>query len=112
MIVVNFSHPLTDDQKRKIEYFTNQRIDRLIEIMARFDFTKPIALQVNELFNQTRLTRTDLQYNVIAVNLPALSIGAGLMTELLIKKGCNINFIRLSPVAGSLPPTFEVAEVV
>lgn len=112
MIVLNFSHPLTDDQKNKIEYFTNQRIDRLIEIMAKFDFAKPFTPQVHELFNQTRLTKIDLQYNVIAVNLPALSIGAGLMTELLIRKGCNINFIRLSPVAGSLPPIFEVAEVV
>ena len=41
MILLNFSHPLTDEQLARVEALTDTSIDRVIDLLAHFDNGQP-----------------------------------------------------------------------
>lgn len=113
MILINLSHPLTAEQRAKIETLTGQPIDRLIERMAQFDVNAPFADQTVALVDSLDLTPADWQQSPLAVLPPSLNFGAAaLLAELHGRCGYFPPIIRTRPVPDSLPPRYEVAEVV
>jgi hypothetical protein len=112
MILLNFSHPLTDEQRAQIEALAGQRIDRWIESPAQFDHDRPFADQVADLADRAGLTPQEWQTEGILVVPPALSwIAVALLAELHGRAGYFVPVVRMRPAPDSLPPRYEVAEI-
>ena len=113
MFLLNFSHPLTTDHLRQIEALVGQPIERAVDVPTQFDHEQPFAEQVQELADGIGLTPAEWQTTPILVNPPSLAlIAVTLLAELHGRMGYFPPVLRLRPVAGSLPPQFEVAEIV
>ncbi len=113
MILLNLSHPLTEEQKQQIETLAGRPVTRLVERMAQFDLARPFAEQVITLVDSLGLAAAEWQQSPLLVNLPSLNFGAAaVLAELHGRCGYFPPMVRLRPVAGSLPPRYEAAEIV
>ncbi len=113
MIVVNFAHPLTEEQLHQIETLTGQKVERVIAIDAQIDPQEPLAPQVVRMVDQVRFSAEEWQTLPLLIALPSLNYSAGvLLAELHGRMGYFPSILRLRPVAGAIPPRFEVAEVI
>jgi hypothetical protein len=113
MILINLSHPLTSEHQTAIEDLTGQKITRLIERMPQFDVSQPFDKQAAALIDGLGLTPTEWQTDQLLVNLPSLNHGAAaVLAELHGRCGYFPPLVRLRPVENSLPPKYEVAEIV
>jgi hypothetical protein len=112
MIVLNYAHPITTAQQEQIVALTGQPIDRLIDINSQIDQQQPLEPQIIALADAAGLTPQQWQSEEILVNLPALNFSAAtLLAELHGRMGYFPPVLRLRPIAGALPPRFEVAEI-
>jgi hypothetical protein len=113
MIVLNFAHPLTEDQKAKIEDLTGQKIERVISIPTQIDHQQPLAPQVVALADAVGFSPMEWQTPPLLVNPPSLNfIAVALLAEIHGRCGYFPPCIRLRPVKDALPPRYEVAEVI
>lgn len=113
MILINFAHPITEQQKSQIESMTGKPIDRIIDIPVQFDNAQPFEPQVLSLLDRVGLSSQEWQTLPILINLPSMNvITAILLAELHGRMGYFPTIIRLRPIQGSTPPQFEVAEVI
>jgi hypothetical protein len=113
MILINLSHPLTDSQQTTIETLAGQSISRLIEQPVFFDPDQPFAEQVTVLVDDLDLTPVEWQQSPLLLMLPSLNFGAAaVLAELHGRCGYFPPMVRLRLVAESLPPQYEVAEIV
>jgi len=113
MILINLSHPLTDEQRAQIEALAGQPIERTIERMAQFDTTQPFAPQVTALVDVLGLSPAEWQTEPLLLILPSLNFGAAaLLAELHGRCGYFIPIVRTRPVPDSLPPRYEVTEII
>lgn len=112
MILLNFSHPLSSEQLEQIQKIVNEPVDEVISIAVHFDNQQPFLPQLESLMKDLPLTAEQYQTASLLVNPPALNfITALLLAELHGRMGYFPPILRLRPVEGSLPPRFEVAEV-
>ncbi len=112
MILLNFAHPITSEQKDQIEALTGQRIARVIDIPSQIDVQQPLAPQVQAMAEAAGLDPIAWQTEPILINPPALNFSAAaLLAHLHGRMGYFPPIVRLRPVAGSLPRRFEVAEI-
>ena len=112
MIVVNFAHPLTEEQQNQIVALTGEIIDKLIDVNSQIDPSKPLAPQIVAMADAAGLDRVDWHAENILVNLPSLNFSAAaLLVELYGRMGYLPPVLRLRPIQGSLPPRYEVAEI-
>jgi len=112
MILLNFSHPLTPDHLAQVESLTGQQIERVIEIPAQIDPQQPLVPQVVALADECGLSPTEWQTLPLLVNPPSLNfIAVALLAELHGRCGYFPAHLRMRPVQGSVPPQYEVAEV-
>jgi hypothetical protein len=114
VILLNFSHPITDEQMEQIR----QALDALHgplevrNVKCQFDVSEPFAQQVIMLADKVGLTSGEWQMCLIIVNLPALSTAAALLlAELHGRMGYYPPVIRLKQVDDSMPPRWELAEI-
>lgn len=112
MILLNFAHPLTPAQLEEIEALTGQKIDESIDIPVQFDSDQPFLPQLAKLCEGIPLDSQQLQTIPILINPPSLNfITALLLAELHGRMGYFPPVLRLRPLTGSLPPRYEVAEI-
>lgn len=112
MILLNLSHPLTAEQQAQVEALTGQPITRTLAVPAQFDHQQPFEPQLAALMAQIDLSPEEWQTAPIVVNAPSLNFIAVLvLAELHGRMGYFAPVLRLRPVAGSLPPRYEVAEI-
>jgi hypothetical protein len=112
MILINFSHPLTDEQLTSVETLTGRALEHVIDVPAQFDEGQSFAKQVVALVDTCDLTATEWQQAPILIIPPALSfIAVLLVAELHGRMGYFPPCVRTRPVAGSAPRRYEVAEV-
>ncbi len=112
MILLNFSHPLSAAQRSQIEALTGQAIAVLHDLPVQFDVQQPFEPQLTELLQRVPLSPLDWQTQPLLIVLPALNfITAMLLADLHGRMGYFPTVVRLRPVAGSTPPTYEVAEL-
>lgn len=111
MILLNYSHPITSEQKIQLRnIFDAEQID-IIDIPCHLDIEAPFSLQVVALADAAGLTSQEWQSLRIIVNLPALSAAAALLlAELHGRMGYYPPAVRLKREGGP-PPVFVVAEV-
>lgn len=112
MILLNFSHPLSSHQLSQIEALTGQKVESVVNLPVQFDNDQPFDAQLIELLSQLDLSAEELQIQPVMVNPPSLNfITAMLLAELHGRMGYFPPIIRLRPVSNSLPPRYEVAEI-
>ncbi len=113
MIILNFSHSLTDEQIGQIQKLTGQKIDGVRQIPTQFDNEKPFIEQIEELISKIELTPHEWQTLPILIVPPSLNfIAVTLMAALHGLMGYFPPMVRLKPVPESIPPRFEVAEII
>ena len=112
MILLNFSHPLISAHLAQVEALTGQPVERVAEIHTQIDPQQPLAPQAAALADQCGLTPAEWQSAPLLVNPPSLNfVAVALLAELHGRCGYFPAHLRLRPVAGSLPPQYEVAEI-
>lgn len=112
MTLLNFAHPITPEQAQAIEALLGQPVERVIACPAQFDPAEPFAEQARALVDSIGLSSEEWQTTPLLVNLPSLSVIAGLvLAEIHGRAGYFPAVLRLRPVAGAVPPRYEVAEI-
>lgn len=112
MILLNFSHPLTDEQLAQVEGLTSQAVERVVRRPAQFDNGTDFGSQVVDLADSCDLTVTEWQTAPLVIVPPALNVIAVLLlAELHGRMGYFPPCVRLRPIEGSVPTRYEVAEV-
>ena len=112
MIILNFTHPLTSEHLARIEAVTGQQTARIVDAPAQFDQALDFVPQIEALADACGLTPAEWQTAPIVVVPPALSfIAVTLLAELHGRMGYFPACVRLRPIAGAVPPRYEVAEI-
>lgn len=112
MILLNFSHPITDDQKVQIEKLAGQKVTQVIALKTHFDDSRAFPEQLMRLTEQIPLSMEALQTKPILVNPPALNFLAALViSDLHGRMGYFPPILRLRAEDESIPPRYEVAEI-
>lgn len=112
MLILNLSHPLTPAHLAQIEALTGRRVERVLDIKSQIDSQQPLAPQVTALVDAAGLSPAEWQTLPLLVNPPALNFSAvTLLAELHGRCGYFPPCVRLRPIAGSVPPQYEIAEV-
>jgi hypothetical protein len=113
MLIVNFSHPLTEEQRAQVEELLRHKIERIIDVSSQID---PVALlepQIDAMILQAGLTNVEWQNLPLIINLPSLNYS----TALLLAKlhglcGYFPAILRLRAVPGRITTCFKVAEII
>ncbi|HEY3229025.1 MAG TPA: CRISPR-associated protein Csx15 [Roseiflexaceae bacterium] len=112
MLLLNFSHPLTNEQMTKITILLGER-PNVQEISSQVERLRPLTEAVIELVESLGLTPIEWQTLQLIINPPALApVALTLMAELHGRCGYFPSILNIRPVPGALPPRFEVAEIV
>ena len=113
MLLLNFSHPLTEDQRAQIEALTGEKIAEVREIPSQMDVTQPFEPQISARVAAIALSPEDWQTRPILIVPPALNFAAvTLIAHLHGRMGYFPPIVRTHPVPEALPPRFEVAEII
>lgn len=112
MILINFSHPLTETHLARITQLTGTEPARTLNAMPHFDEQEDFEPQLADLLTGIDLTPTEWQSEPILVVLPSLNFIAGLLlAELHGRMGYFPPIVRTRPVSGAVPRRYEVAEI-
>lgn len=112
MLILNYAHPLTPDQLNQIEQLVGQKITEIKQIKVHLNQAEPLVPQVTALADAAELTNEEWSGRPLLINLPSLNfVAAALLAELHGRMGYFPACLRLRPVEGSVPPRYEVAEV-
>ena len=79
MQILNFAHPLTEEQLSRIEELAGAKITGVINIDSQIDTAKPIEEQIAAMLDRTGLTSEEWQTKPLLVNLPSLNYSAAAM---------------------------------
>jgi hypothetical protein len=112
MLILNFTHPLTDTHKAQIESLANAPIDEIRTISVQIDQSQPLAPQVSAIVDAVQLSSQQWQTRPLLINPPGYAPAAFvLLAELHGRIGHFPTLIRLRPRPGGVVTTFEVAEL-
>ncbi|RME51780.1 MAG: hypothetical protein D6796_00225 [Caldilineae bacterium] len=113
MLILNFSHPLTDTQKQQIETLTGNPITEIRTVPSQMDNNQPFAEQIAAKVAAIGLTPQEWQNTPLLIVPPALNFSAAvLLAHLHGLMGYFPPIVRTRPVPDALPPRFEVAEII
>ncbi len=113
MLLLNFGHPLTAEQRAQIEELTGRQIDHTIEANLQVDQALPLRPQIVIATDQIALTTSDWQTQALLVNLPGYApVAACLLAEIEGRSGHLPSIIKMRPVADSLLTEYEVVEII
>ncbi len=112
VLLINFHHPLTDDQKEQARLLMNARIEQVIDIPIHFDHHQDFASQAAASVDRAGLTSLQWQTRDIVVNLPGFSpAAAAILAELHGRMGHFPNILRLRPIHAGGGTSYAVAEL-
>ena len=112
MVLLNFGHPLTREHLDKLQEISGTENIEVVQVKTMLDHRRPFAEQVRRLMDSIQLSPEEWQTVPLLVNLPSLNVIAALvLAEMHGRCGYFPPVIRLRPVEGSVPPRFEVAEI-
>lgn len=113
MIIVNFSHPLTEAQRSQIEELSGHRVERIIEVRVQLDLAVPLAPQVAKVIDATGLTPEQWESEAIVVNPPSLSYAAAtIISELHGRMGHFPTILCVAPVSAGGITEYRVTQLV
>jgi hypothetical protein len=112
MLILNFTHPLTSDQRAQIEALAHTSIEDIRTIPVQIDQAQPLEPQITSIVDSVVLSSEEWQTRPLLINPPGYAPAAFvLLAELHGRIGHFPTLIRLRPVAGSTPTIYEVAEL-
>ena len=113
MIILNFSHPLTEDQRSEIEALAADAIAGVRDLTTQLDSARPVEALVVALLAEAGLSARQGQNEAVLINPPAYApVTAVLLAELHGRMGYFPAIIRLRPAPAATPPRFEAAEII
>ncbi|GCF11638.1 CRISPR-associated protein Csx15 [Dictyobacter arantiisoli] len=111
MLLLNFSHPLTNEQRTQIETLAAAAIDDIRTIPVQINQDEPLDQQIITIVNAAGLSSEELQTSTLLINPPGYAPAAfALLAELHGRIGHFPTLIRLKPQKGVIT-TYEVAEL-
>jgi hypothetical protein len=112
MILLNFSHPITEEQQTQIEALIGKKIERIHHDLVQFDHAEPYLPQLAKVMDHLPLSPQELQSAAVLVILPSFNaIAALVLAELHGRMGYFPPIVRMRPVEGAIPPKYEAAEI-
>ena len=113
MLILNFTHPLTPEQRAQIEALAHTSIEEVRTIPVQIDQGEPLEPQITTIVDSVGLSSEEWQTQPFLVNPPGYAPAAFvLLAELHGRIGHFPTLIRLRPLPGSTPTTYEVAELI
>jgi hypothetical protein len=111
MLILNFTHPLTNEQQAQIEALANSSIEEVRTIRVHIDQEKPLEPQVTAIVHDARLSSEEWQTRPLLINPPGYAPAAFvLLAELHGRIGHFPSLIRLRPKPGPVT-SYEVTEI-
>jgi hypothetical protein len=111
MLILNFTHPLTDEHKAQIEALAGVSIDEVRTIPVQIDESQPLIPQVSAIVDAAQLASQEWQTRSLLINPPGYAPAAFvLLAELHGRIGHFPTLIRLRPKPGPFT-VYEVAEL-
>ena len=111
MIILNFSHPITDEQHARIIELADTPIDDTRAIPVQIDQAQPLEAQVRTIVDNVGLSPDEWQTSTLLINPPGYAPAAFvLLAELHGRIGHFPTLLRLRPRPGPVT-TYEVAEL-
>lgn len=111
MLILNFTHPLTSEQRAQIEAMTDTQMEEVRTVRVQIDQSEPLESQITAVVNAVGLSSEEWQTKPLLINPPGYAPAAFvLLAELHGRIGHFPALIRLRPKSGPVP-TYEVAEL-
>jgi len=111
MLILNFTHPLTPEQRAHIAALANTPIDEIRTIPVQIDQAEPLEPQIRAIVDAVQLSSEEWQTRSLLINPPGYAPAAFvLLAELHGRIGHFPSLIRLRPKPGPVT-TYEVAEL-
>lgn len=112
MLILNFAHPLTDDQTNQIERLTETKITRIIHQQPQFVQTETLTAQTSKLVDAVDLTTEEWQTEPLLINPPGLAPAAACLTaEIHGRCGYFPPMILIQRNDETTLPRFDVTEI-
>lgn len=117
MLLINFAHPLTAEQLAQVATLIPAQAGtappEVRDVPTQADRSRPIAEVAGELVERAGLSTAEWQTLPLVVNPPGLApLALAVIAELHGRCGYFPPVLNIRPVAGALPPRYEVAEIV
>src|SRR5881398_2360580 len=111
MLILNFTHPLTEEQQAQIEAIANTPIEEVRTVRVQINQEKPLEAQIISIVDATGLSSEEWQTRPLLINPPGYAPAAFvLLAELHGRIGHFPSLLRLRPKSGPVT-TYEVAEL-
>lgn len=111
-ILINLAHPLTEAQLADITALLGHT-PKVRALPVQTDRLRPLAEVACALIDQVGLTADAWQTLPLILNPPGLApLALAVIAELHGRCGYFLPILNLRPVAGALPPRYEVAEII
>ncbi|NLJ57147.1 MAG: hypothetical protein GX334_08940 [Firmicutes bacterium] len=112
MKIINFAHPLTEEQLQKIQTLTKTKITAVLDINSQISTEKPFAPQIEKILDSTGLTSQEWQTNTLLINLPSLNYSAAaILAQLHGRMGYFPPVLRLRPLTEEIPLRYALTEI-
>jgi len=112
MIVLNFAHPLTEEQLSQIALLVGTA-PVVRDVAVQIDRSKPIVEEAVALAEAAGLTSREWQTMPLIVNPPGLApLALALFAELHGRCGYFLPILNIRPLPDDLAIRYEVAEIV
>jgi hypothetical protein len=114
MLILNFAHPLSQEQRAQLAGLLNCDAQELDErqISTQIDREADLRFEVERLVNSVGFSNDEWQTRAFVINPPGLSVAAQVLTaELHGRCGHFPTLLHIAPVGKSTPTVFEVREV-
>jgi len=113
MILINFSHPITKEQKKQIKSMIGKKTIQIIDVPSQFDQNLSFSDQIRQLVDSINLSPNAWQKTPLLINPPAYNFAAlTLLAELHGRMGYFPAIIRIRPIPDSVPMIYEIAEII
>ncbi len=111
MLILNFTHPLTPEQRAQIEAHANASIEDIRTIPIQINQEEPLEPQIITIVDSVDLSSEEWQTRPLLINPPGYAPAAFvLLAELHGRIGHFPSLIRLRPKPGPIT-AYEVAEL-
>ncbi len=111
MLILNFTHPLTNEQQAQIEALANTSIQEVRTIRVQINQEELLEPQITTIVDAAGLSSEEWQTLPLLINPPGYAPAAFvLLAQLHGRIGHFPSLIRLRPKAGPVT-TYEVAEL-